>query len=142
MTYIFSGILSDQKIETSIPEDSEELVFREIKHAQFGSGVLFPNQAEDQIDRPNESTFDLVNRLKKYGISEGFWIYYSCWGGDLECVATAKLSNSQIDMNSYSLAENMSYEDLPQLFKKFGFQIERGGNFEPFIRNYWGKHGY
>ncbi len=142
MTYIFSGILSDQEIEAPYPEDSEELVVRKIKHTQLKSGVLFANQAEEQIDRPNEATFNLIQRLKEIGISDGLWIYYCCWGGDIDCVATAKVNKSRVDMNSYSLSENMSYKDLPELFRKFDINIEKSGHFEPFVRNYWGKHGY
>ena len=142
MTYIFSGVLTNQEIQSPYPEDSEELVIRKIKHDQLKSGALFANQAEEQIDRPNEVTASLIQSLKEIGISDGLWIYYCCWGCDIDCVATAKVNKSQVDMNSYSLSENMSYKDLPELFKKFDIKIENNGHFEPFVRNYWGKHGY
>jgi len=115
---------------------------REIQHKQLKSGVLFANQAEEQIDKPDQTTFDLVQHVKKLGITDGLWMYYFCWGGELESVATARVVNSVIDMNSYSLSESMSYIDLFSLFKKFDIKIERSGHFEPFVRNYWGEYGY
>ena len=142
MTYIFSGIFSEQELEAPYPEDSESLVLKKIKHRQLKSGALFANQAEDQIDHPNQNTFDLISQLKNFGVSKGFWIYYCCWGGDIDCVASAAIDNSKIDMNSYSLSDNMSYENLSDLFKKFNINIEKNGHFEPFVRNYWGMHGY
>jgi len=142
MSYIFAGILSNQVFKKQYPEDSKELVFRKINHNQVKSGVLFVNQANEQIDKPNRSTDTLVENLKDIGITDGIWIYYCCWGGDIDCVATAKLNNSTIDTDSYSLIDTISYKDLHKVFSKFGIMIDKTGNFEPFVRNYWGEYGY
>ena len=142
MTYLFSGVFTSQEIEPPYHEDSEDMVVRKIAHPQLKSGALFAAQAEEQVDRPNQVTHDLIADLKSVGISDGLWVYYCCWGGDIDAVATAKVNNSVIDMNSYSLSENMSYEKLAGLFKKFDIAIGSNGHFEPFVRNYWGKYGY
>lgn len=142
MTYIFTGVLSEQLPSVTFPEDTNELVFREIDHPELKFGVLFPQQADEQIDTPNEKTEELVRHLGEYELSSGIWIYYLCWGGDLETVATATFKNSIIDMNSYCIYEDISYEDLFNIFNNFNILIEQNGHFEPFGRNYWGEYGY
>ena len=69
-------------------------------------------------------------------------MYYCCWGGEIDAVATASVNDSTIDMNSYSLVEDIDYGELSEIFKKFDVILESGGYFEPFVRNYWGEYGY
>lgn len=115
---------------------------RKIAHPQLKSGVLFPAQAEDQIDRPDQRTCNLVADLKNIGISDGLWVYYCCWGGIIDAVAIAKVKHSVIDMDSYFRSEDARDEDLSALFGKFDIVIDSSGYFEPFVRNYWGEYGY
>ena len=142
MTYIFSGVLSEESPADPHPNDSKDLAFRSIDHHKIKAGVLFPKQAEDQIDIPNQRTAELINEAGLHGLSNGVWVYYMCWGGDLETVATAKVQDSKIDMDSYKLFENVTYRELHRIFKNVGIEIDISGNFEPFVRNYWGEHGY
>lgn len=142
MTYIFSGVFSSQELELPLPKDTAERVVRRIAHPQVKSGVLFPAQIKEHIDRPNQATCDLVANLKNLGISDGLWVYFCCWGGTIDAVAAAKVSHSIIDMNSYSLIEDASDEELSALFGAFGIVIDSNGYFEPFVRGYWGDQGY
>jgi len=142
MTYIFSGIFSEQEIIEPFPSDTVDLVFRPLKNNQLKSGVLFPKQAEEQIDRPDQNTFRIIEDLKNYGLTQGFWMYYMCWGGVLECVATANLFDSKINMQSYALNEDIVYEQLADVFSKHSISIDSNGHFDPFVRNFWGEHGY
>ena len=142
MTYLFSGIFSKQAATKPYLPDSNILVFRDVPYNQLQSGALFPSQNEDQIDTPNQDTFELIYSLKELGITEGFWIYYCCWGGKPDVLAAAKFSESKIKIDSYCFRDSMEYADLPKFFNKLGVKIEDNGNFKPFVRNYWGKYGY
>lgn len=142
MTYLFSGVLSDDSPVAALPNDSVELVYRNIEHSKIKSGVLFPQQAEDQIEMPNQETTKLVSVAGSLGISSGIWIYYMCWGGDVESIAVAKLKDSKIDMDSYRIFEDVTYNDLHSIFHDYDIAIEKNGHFEPFVRNFWGEYGY
>lgn len=142
MTYIFSGLLSSEEPTTELADDNEELVFRLIEHPDVKAGILFPTQTEEQVDSPNQKTIQLIEEAGLHGISNGVWIYYMCWGGSLEVVALAKVNNSKVDKETYQIHEDIEYTDLFKIFSAFGITIENSGHFEPFVRDYWGEHGY
>jgi hypothetical protein len=142
MTYLFSGVLSNDSPVEPLPSDSSEIVYRSIEHPNLKSGVLFPQQAEEQIETPNQKTEELVGVASSLGISNGIWVYYMCWGGDVESIAVAKLKNSKIDMDTYRMYEDVTYNDLHGIFLNYGISIEKNGRFEPFVRNFWGDYGY
>lgn len=139
MTYIYSGILSSDALISEYPDDSEEMVFRRIKHPGLKVGVLFPQQAENQIESPDEITIALMQKTK---ISSGVWVYYSCWGGELDTIALVSIDNFQFDMATYKIYENASYSDLHKIFREYGIKIKKNGHFKPFVRGYWGEYGY
>ena len=142
MTYIFTGILSNEDLPENITYDTEQLVFRKISHPNVCSGVLFPEQAEEQVIKPNRETLKLINASGLNGITEGVWVYYMCWGGDLEVVALAKVKNSKFEENSYEIFEDVGYHDLQKIFGKYGINFDANGHFDPFVRNFWGINGY
>ncbi len=139
MTYIYSGVFSEDSFLGELPSDSEEFVYRKIDHPKVKTGVLFPQQAEDQVKSPN---LDTVTLLKKSGLKNGIWVYYMCWGGEIEFIALANIENSEINMDSYRSYEDVTYSDLKSIFSQYQIEIEHNGYFEPFVRNYWGEYGY
>lgn len=142
MTYIFTGLLSSDQLPEIITFDTKQLVFRRINHPDVKSGVFYPEQAEEQVVKPNDSTFKLINDSGLNGISNGVWTYYMCWGGELELVALAKVKNSKFIENSYQIFEEVGYYDLQKIFGMYGINIDANGHFDPFVRNFWGINGY
>jgi hypothetical protein len=139
MTYIYTGILSEELYEGDFPADAQQIVYRKITHPRLNIGVLFPEQAENQTVKPDMETEFLV---KLSGIMNGTWLYYMCWGGEVETVALAKVVNGIVLMETYEIYEDVSYPDLCSIFERFNLFIEKSGYFEPFQRNYWGEYGY
>jgi len=142
MTYLFTGMLSEQPLGDIQVEDSESMVLRKIDHHQFKSGALFPKLNDEQIDGITVEVIGLIQTLKKYNLTDGVWLYYFCWGGELDSIAIAKIVNSKIVEGSFNTTDTQEWSEFPRLMSKCGYEIDKEGSFKPFERNFWGKFGY
>jgi hypothetical protein len=140
VAYTFNGILSNESPVLPLPDDSPEKVYRAISHSDIKVGVLFPER-EIGVEYGLVETNRLLAEIALQGIINGVLLEYCTWAGPIDHVGVAKVSNSQVVVETYKEYQEIEVGEFSVILARYGIAIEKSGYFVPFTKGYWGKYG-